>query len=265
MPTDLGSGRTHPLVFPGVNGRNGDQKKVRQLLSGHDLLVVAEHEASVSVPLPLGKSCHKIQRVPRDNDPVTRDLVGRMMMGQEPWRLVRGRRGWNAEYMGRLKRHPDWGMKAVFDISVPGGPLVTLHLYPVSPSPPPEGLTAEVIRGIRFEDVRAEARAWLQILPTLMPGLDASEFDDMKRPGRRGQKDLFYARWALRYVGELRNTPNPLPKLASEPPFRTASAIRGFLHEARRRGLLTAAPPGRAGGDLTDKAKALLRRNKGMD
>ena len=37
------------------------------------------------------------------------------------------------------------------------------------------------------------------------------------------------------------------------------SAVRGMVNRARTRGYLTAAPPGTAGGELTDKAKGLLR------
>jgi hypothetical protein len=35
---------------------------------------------------------------------------------------------------------------------------------------------------------------------------------------------------------------------------------RTILHEARRRELLTKAPPGKAGGSLTEKARKVLER-----
>jgi hypothetical protein len=53
------------------------------------------------------------------------------------------------------------------------------------------------------------------------------------------------------------NHPSPVRGLAREHNY-SEFQIRNWLHEARERGLLTAAPTGRAGGSLTDKAKDLL-------
>jgi hypothetical protein len=79
------------------------------------------------------------------------------------------------------------------------------------------------------------------------------------RPGRRGRPDLFYAEWASRYVTALAAGPNPLAALVDLDHGYTEGAIRGYLHEARNRLLLTAAPPGKAGGELTKKGRATLR------
>ena len=83
-----------------------------------------------------------------------------------------------------------------------------------------------------------------------------AEFERNPRPGRRGRDDAFYAEWAARYVSLL-NHPRPVAELARQHNY-SESQIRNFLHEARKRELLTAAPTGRAGGSLTDKAKELL-------
>jgi hypothetical protein len=77
------------------------------------------------------------------------------------------------------------------------------------------------------------------------------------RPGRRGRPDLFYAEWAWRYVRALTNGPKPVASLVDD--LYTAEAIRAYIHEARRRELLTASPRGKAGGELTEKGSATLR------
>jgi hypothetical protein len=42
----------------------------------------------------------------------------------------------------------------------------------------------------------------------------------------------------------------------------SVSQIRNILYEARQRELLTDSPKGKAGGDLTEKAIALLEKGK---
>jgi hypothetical protein len=89
-------------------------------------------------------------------------------------------------------------------------------------------------------------------------GTDPSEFNEVRHPGRRGRDDSFYAQVAARYVHHLTSTDQaPTAALADEMTV-SVSSVRGLLYEARRRGLLTDAPPGRAGGQLTDKARGLL-------
>lgn len=91
------------------------------------------------------------------------------------------------------------------------------------------------------------------------------------RPGRRGRDDLEYAMVALDYVRALTEDPDaPLRWMEAHPEDLThlprfdgeasADAIRARLRRARepKRGLLTSAPSGRPGGDLTPKAKQLL-------
>lgn len=84
------------------------------------------------------------------------------------------------------------------------------------------------------------------------------------KPGRRGRGDLYYAEVAYRYVRALRSNPRaPIPLVLAELEAQgeptTADQLKARLRRARKRGLLTAAPPGRPGGELTDEALALLR------
>ncbi len=95
-----------------------------------------------------------------------------------------------------------------------------------------------------------------------------SEAPVPKRTGRAGRSDEFYARWAAAYVERLqRGSRRPVRDLATRPPVRIAgfdssrepeATVRAIIHEARRRKLLTDAPRGRAGGDLTKKARGLI-------
>lgn len=90
-------------------------------------------------------------------------------------------------------------------------------------------------------------------------------FRDIRRPGRAGRPDLFYATCAARYVEALATDPHaPIRRLIDDGTaagrLETASQWRAWLNRARERGLLTKAPVGRAGGELTSKARAELRR-----
>lgn len=86
-------------------------------------------------------------------------------------------------------------------------------------------------------------------------------FHKRRRPGRAGRPDIEYARIADLYVRALA-TPRPVVTLSRELHL-SQSQVRNLLHAARRRGLLTAAPAGRPGGQLTEKARQLLASDSG--
>ncbi len=77
------------------------------------------------------------------------------------------------------------------------------------------------------------------------------------RPGRRGYPLRHYAELAVQYE-EWRLSGDRLATLAKQK-HMSESALRAALGAARRKGLLTPAPPGRAGGSATEKARAILR------
>lgn len=89
-----------------------------------------------------------------------------------------------------------------------------------------------------------------------------------RRPGRAGRPDIYYALWADAYVERLRGgSRTPVKDLVAKPPVVmdtgggiSIDAVRDVLAEARRRDLLSPAPVGRAGGDLTPKAERLIRQ-----
>ncbi len=89
-------------------------------------------------------------------------------------------------------------------------------------------------------------------------GFPASDLQRGKRMGRVVRDDRWYAELAARYVVMSRRKPaSPIPVLANSLHLAT-STVSDALGEARRRGLLTPPPPGRPGGQLTDKALAIL-------
>lgn len=89
----------------------------------------------------------------------------------------------------------------------------------------------------------------------------ARDFASAPRPGRRGRGDVAYAAVAATYVGSL-GAGRAVQLTASELGY-SPSQVRNLLYEARRRGLLTDSPAGREGGELTDKARALLADEEG--
>jgi hypothetical protein len=87
-------------------------------------------------------------------------------------------------------------------------------------------------------------------------------------PGRRGESDLLYAQRAQQYVEAVRDHPrSPVAWLAKnalgEDSHANRQAIRRWRKTAEDRGLITPiSEKGRAGGELTDKARALLNGGK---
>ena len=81
------------------------------------------------------------------------------------------------------------------------------------------------------------------------------------KPGRQGRTDLFYAVAALDYVRALEAAPStPVRWLVEKAPGGvTADKLRARIRRARERGLLTKTPKRHPGGELTDKAKTVLR------
>jgi transposase-like protein len=108
------------------------------------------------------------------------------------------------------------------------------------------------------------ARGYLSISREigLSLNVDLKEFKTDPRPGRRGRPDVFYAELAKQYVDLLAEGSTPTKDLAERLGY-SASSIRDLIHQARRRGLLTRASKGLAGGELTENARRLLSIENG--
>jgi hypothetical protein len=85
------------------------------------------------------------------------------------------------------------------------------------------------------------------------------------RTGRKGNGIDHYLTWAIRYADKTRaGVRNPHAALAVEHPGFSTNYIRDTVTDARRRyQLLTDAGQGRAGGELTAKALALIAKRQG--
>jgi hypothetical protein len=128
-------------------------------------------------------------------------------------------------------------------------------------------LNARLIHDLPFGEIVAAARAdlaaWASDVDRVAPDMAArrQHFAAVlrERPGRRGRTDLEYARLAAEYA-ELIFDGDTMPVVTLAEELHVAeSTVRNQLSEARRRGLLTATKPGRAGGRLTAKAQRLLK------
>gem|GEM_PF-6730622 len=94
-----------------------------------------------------------------------------------------------------------------------------------------------------------------------------------KRPGRRGRPVEYYARWAQRYVDACRTSSKPVADLVAEENAKpgvvelvTPASVKAIINKARTvHGLLTDAPEGRAGGELTPKALEVLSKMTVME
>jgi hypothetical protein len=166
---------------------------------------------------------------------------------------------------GRLPGNPEWTVTATV---VRQGDQLVVSTCTIEPAGdvPAGGLTARQLRRATLGDLirGVSARLAGRLLMAWAPEATVTADDDEAhpRPGRAGRDDHFYAVWAARYAERAAYTPRPIADLADEhdrPPTR----LREYVAEARRRGLLTATRPGRSGGQLTDKARALLEEPAG--
>jgi len=179
------------------------------------------------------------------------------------------------------------GWEAEFDLARQSGTAVVsqVRVYHRSPNQqwitsrvpdpatlPAGGLPARILRDVRFgEAYRAmreigdatdartpEASGPAGLLATL--GFEHIGNRNRKR-GRPPHDDGFYARVSRQYVEALRTgSRRPVVDVAQELKL-SPSRVRSLLTTARKHGLLTPAVRGRAGGAITEKARALL--NKG--
>jgi hypothetical protein len=161
-----------------------------------------------------------------------------------------------------LPGYPEWKITATF---VRQGDQLVVSSCTISPAGdevPVGGLTARQLRRATLGDLTRLASQSLvaKLMTAIAPDTTANPAEDDQvhpHPGRAGRDDHFYAVWAARYAEQAAYTASPIAELAElhdRPPAR----LRDYIAQARRRGLLTETTPGRSGGQLTDKAIALL-------
>lgn len=184
--------------------------------------------------------------------------------------------------------HPEWVVTFVFGNQGAGGivikpydpPAATLdHLEAFEASVerwsraaidsvPEDGplVTARLLRRLPIGEMEQWARGYLMassgVLGDHLPQLRAWFGDDERAIGRRGRAntDRAYAELASAYLlalGDGLKVRDLARKVGWSP-----KTVGNRLTEARRRGLLTYPPPGRAGGELTEKARHLLAQEE---
>jgi hypothetical protein len=136
------------------------------------------------------------------------------------------------------------------------------HSLGLKTSSPPETevITATLLRKVPIERL---VRLAQQGLPTKIAELPWREWAsiDPSRPGRPGRSDIEYAQMAEMYVRIWDSgVPNTTEHLAEQVSL-SPTQVRNILGQARKRGLLTPAPRGKAGGELTDLAIEMLKEH----
>lgn len=195
-----------------------------------------------------------------------------------------------------VEAHPEWLLVLAFRV---GGGRTELVLHAVMPTPgdwadePPPGkaegaygprekwlsgwvgrmptlgepgqrVTASLIRATSVGELERWARGFVQMVSGTF-WRDGSAGDPQHKPrGPRGSGDARLARIAARYVELCADETVKRPRLVlSEEEHLAENTIRSYLYRARDNGLLTSEGQGRAGGELTPKAKALLAETIG--
>jgi hypothetical protein len=162
------------------------------------------------------------------------------------------------EIVCEVEGYPDWQIIPEVVASDRGLALQRLTIEPKGDLPE-GGITTQLLRQLRTGALIASLRAASNRLDRyvgMRPDLAVST-----RVGRRGRDDRHYAKWAAAYVKALTRSPNPIHELSHRHQL-SPSALRNLMHACRRRGLLTPSPPGRAGGELTPKARRLLEESQ---
>jgi hypothetical protein len=116
-----------------------------------------------------------------------------------------------------------------------------------------------MLRQIHTGAIIAAHRAAARVIGLIQPGA-APDLSVSERVGRRGRDDRFYARWAAEYADAFSRSSHPVAEMASRHSL-SPSQVRNLVYACRRRGMLTAAPSGRAGGELTARAIGLLKEH----
>jgi hypothetical protein len=156
-----------------------------------------------------------------------------------------------------IEGFPGWQAVAEVATTDAGLQIDRLTVKPWGDVTPPGGITTRMLRQIRTGAIIASHRAAARVIGILEPGA-APDLSVSERVGRRGRDDRFYARWAAEYADALTRSPNPVTEMAARHHL-SASQVRNLVYACRKRNMLSAAPPGRAGGELTARAIELLK------
>ena len=164
------------------------------------------------------------------------------------------------ELVHEIEGYPGWRLISDVEVTERGLRLrrLVIEREPSKPMKPEDsGITTRMLRDIHTGPLIASLRVAAAQHEALFGG--APDLSVGRRVGRAGRDDQYYARWAAEYADALTTSGNPVAEMAKRHHL-SASQIRNLMHACRKRGMLTAAPRGRAGGELTPRAIALLRK-----
>jgi hypothetical protein len=181
------------------------------------------------------------------------------------------------------------GWMARYHFALQNGRLVVAALNIQAKDPdkiPTGGLTARLLRQVRAGDHVRHTRKLFQLLPGWTRGWTpmeqvlaatlgadppepatprrSSQAASPRRVGRRPISDDTLLRVAVPYADAVaKGSRSPVADVATRLK-ETRERVTHLVHLARlpRHGLLTPGVQGRAGGDLTDRARALVKKNR---
>jgi hypothetical protein len=157
-----------------------------------------------------------------------------------------------------IEGYPGWRFVARIAETDAGLQVDRLVIEPSGKVAPFGGITTRMLREIRTGAIIASARMTGRVLASYLPD-GAPDLSVSERVGRRGRDDRFYARWAAEYVAACARSTRPVADLAARHHL-SPSQVRNLVHACRhKRGMLTDPLPGKAGGELTDRAIELLK------
>jgi hypothetical protein len=156
-----------------------------------------------------------------------------------------------------LPGHDKWTITAHFVEQDGAWVIDQLTISCTDNTVPPGGLTTRLLRDVSL-GVLARRLERRPLGSLLRPANHiAQQHRRDPHPGRRGRDDLYYSCWAALYHQHAQQSQHPIATLATELGISQAR-VRDHIRNARNRGLLTPAPRGRSGGELTDYAHQLL-------
>ena len=139
--------------------------------------------------------------------------------------------------------------------------FVRLEVVPSKDAEP----DTDPLRRLNLGVIREQLNAWL-CHPFVAANLGTVLAVPRRRPGRRGSDPLEFAVWAARYVRALKvDARRParviVDQAAENGEHVTLKQVNNAVRRARSAdlNLLTASPPGKAGGELTENAERILR------
>lgn len=181
-------------------------------------------------------------------------------VGDEPTLLIHGDPGEAVEARVISKVAGGWTLCLTFE---PRGEATELVELACRPGPGSEQATAPMLRQLGLTGVFTAAEAELRDPVNVWAWLGSGWPGPVKRPGRRGRREVEHAIWAKRYVEALTHDPKRpnqwiIDRMGQEGRFMTVGEVQGHVNRAKPNFLTRSPRRGVPGGELTTRAKEVL-------